>query len=202
VAWEYLSRDPLRDSQGQAAEGLKPLREPQGRVRFLAADEIARLLAACEPVPYLKPFAIVALNTGMRRNEILSLTRRTIDWTAKTAALSETVTKNGKSRVVFLNEAAFAALASLPTRIDGRLFPLGPNQISIAFKRAVDRAEIADFRLHDLRHCFASAHVMSGTPQRAIQSLLGHSDGRMTERYSHVNDEFLKAAIDRVAVTA
>jgi len=65
-----------------------------GRTRFLNLDEIDRLLAVCEPIPYLRAFATVALNTGMRRNEILSLTRKSIDWLNRTAALTET--KNGE----------------------------------------------------------------------------------------------------------
>ena len=77
VVWEYLSRNPFLDSQGGVLTGLKALREPTGRTRFLSLDEIDRLLAACEASEsvYLKPFAIVAMNTEMRRNEILSLTR-------------------------------------------------------------------------------------------------------------------------------
>ena len=85
VVWEYLSRNPFLDSQGGVLAGLKALREPGGRTRFLNLDEIDRLLASCEPVPYLKAFATVALNTGMRRNEILSLTRKSIDWQNRTA---------------------------------------------------------------------------------------------------------------------
>ena len=79
VAWEYLSRNPFLDNQGCLLEGLKPLREPAGRTRFLSIEEIERLLAACDfelsgailTKGYLRSFVIVALNTGMRRNEIL-----------------------------------------------------------------------------------------------------------------------------------
>ena len=87
--------------------GLKALREPGGRTRFLNLDEIGRLLAACDPIPYLRAFATVALNTGMRRNEILSLTRKSIDWQNRTAALTET--KNGEARQVYLNDVALEA---------------------------------------------------------------------------------------------
>ncbi|MGC2495046.1 tyrosine-type recombinase/integrase [Candidatus Binatus sp.] len=111
VVWEYLSRNPFLDSQGGVLAGLKALREPSGRTRFLNLDEIDRLLAACEPIPYLKAFATVALNTGMRRNEILSLTRKSIDWQNRTAALTET--KNGEARQVYLNDVALEALAEL-----------------------------------------------------------------------------------------
>lgn len=198
VVWEYLSRNPFLDSQGGVLAGLKALREPGGRTRFLNLDEIDRLLAACEPVPYLAAFATVALNTGMRRNEILSLTRKSIDWQNRTAALTET--KNGEARLVYLNDAAFEALKALPPRIDGRLFPLHSNQVSVAFMRAVRRAGIEDFRLHDCRHTFASYQAMAGIQARGLQTLLGHKDGRMTARYSHLSDAYLKAAVDGVVL--
>jgi integrase len=198
VVWEYLSRNPFLDSQGGLLSGLKALREPGGRTRFLNLDEIDRLLAACEPIPYLKAFATVALNTGMRRNEILSLTRKPIDWQNRTAALTET--KNGEARQVYLNDAALEALKALPPRIDGRLFPLHSNQVSVAFMRAVRRAGVEDFRLHDCRHTFASYQAMAGIQARGLQTLLGHRDGRMTARYSHLSDAYLKAAVDGVVL--
>jgi integrase len=198
VVWEYLSRNPFLDSQGGVLAGLKALREPGGRTRFLNLDEIDLLLASCEPIPYLKAFAAVALNTGMRRNEILSLTRKSIDWQNRTAALTET--KNGEPRQVYLNDAALEALKALPPRIDGRLFPLHGNQVSIAFMRAVRRAGIEDFRLHDCRHTFASYQAMAGIQARGLQTLLGHRDGRMTARYSHLSDAYLKAAVDGVVL--
>ncbi len=198
VVWEYLSRNPFLDLQGGVLSGLKALREPGGRTRFLNLDEIDSLLAGCEPIPYLKAFATVALNTGMRRNEILSLTRKSIDWQNRTAALTET--KNGEARQIYLNDAALEALKALPPRIDGRLFPLRANQVSIAFMRAVRRAGIEDFRLHDCRHTFASYQAMAGIQARGLQTLLGHRDGRMTARYSHLSDAYLKAAVDGVVL--
>ena len=200
VVWEYLSRNPFLDSQGGLLAGLKALREPTGRTRFLSLDEIDRLLAACEASEsvYLKPLAIVAMNTGMRRNEILSLKRKSIDWQNRTAALTET--KNGEARHVHLNDAALEALKALPPRIDGRLFPLGPNQTTMLFVRAAKRAGLEDCRLHDLRHTFASYQAMSGVAGRGLQVLLGHKDARMTMRYSHLSDAYLKAAVDGVVL--
>jgi integrase len=196
VEWEVLTRNPLLDDQGKPLAGVKALKEPSGRTRFLDRDEIERLLVACAPLPYLKAFALLALNTGMRRNEILGLRRSSIDLTNRLATLE--ITKNGEKRHVYLNDAAFNALESLPTRLDGRLFPFNPNQISVAFKRAVRRACIEDFRLHDLRHTFASHQAMAGTQGRGLQELLGHKDGRMTTRYSHLSDSYLRAAVDAV----
>jgi integrase len=172
LAWEYLSINPI--------EGLKPLREPSGRTRFLSVEEITGLLEACDAAKsaYLKPFTIVAMNTGMRRNEILSLTRKSVDWANRLAKLADT--KNGETRHVYLNEAAFDAMKSLPTQVDERLFPFGPNQVTMLFVRAAKRAKLEDLRLHDLRHTFASYQAMSGVAGRGLQALLGHKDARMT----------------------
>jgi integrase len=135
----------------------------------------------------------------MRRNEILGLTRRAIDWQNRMVTLE--ATKNGEARHVYLNETAFEALRSLPARIDtDRLFPFEPNQVSMAFRRAAKRARIEDFRLHDARHTFASYQAMSGVQGRGLQALLGHKDGRMTMRYSHLSDAYPRAAINKVSL--
>lgn len=197
VLWEYLGRNQV--------ESVKPLKEPAGRTRFLSAEEIEHLLDACTfeearselARGYLRPFALVALNTGMRRNEILYLTRRDVDWTNRLVRLG--ASKNGEGRHIYLNETAFNALKLLPVRIESdRLFPFGPWQITMAFRRATKRAGIEDFRLHDMRHTFASYQAMSGVQARGLQALLGHKDARMTMRYSHLTDAYLKAAVERV----
>ena len=192
----YLKHYPLAN--------WKPLQEPSGRTRFLDEDEIERLLKACEESrsAYLTPFVLVALNTGCRRGEILSLTRTSIDWKRRTAKL--TATKNGEDRVVDLNDIAFEALNGLPVRIDGRLFPFADDAaVSRAFRRAIERAGIKDFKLHDLRHTFASHQVMvAGTTGRGLQALLGHKDARMTQRYSHLSQQYLRDAVNRVQLGA
>jgi integrase len=118
------------------------------------------------------------------------------NWDNRLATL--TLTKNGEARHVPLNSIALEALRSLPARLDVRLFPFGPDAATMAFVRAVRCAGIEDFRLHDLRHTFASYQAMAGTQGRGLQSLLGHKDGRMTARHSHLNDAYLRTAVDGV----
>lgn len=197
VDWEYL-----RDN---SAGKVKALRESPGRTRFLSPDEIAKLLEACgaSRSPYLRPFVLVALNTGMRRNEILGVTSRSIDWQNRIVTLL--VTKNGQSRHVHLNGPAFESLRSLAakgetdTAVSHRLFPFkDEHSLGRAFRRAAKKAGIDDFRLHDLRHTFASYQAMAGIQSRGLQALLGHKDGRMTMRYSHIADNYLRSAVERV----
>jgi len=190
VKWEYLTISRLTE--------LKPLKEPDGRNRWATVDEISRLLVACESAPLLKAFVLIALNTGMRLSEILGLDRRAVDWQGHFVTLSKT--KNGEARVVYLNDVAYGALATLPVPLadDAPLFPFTANQVSKAFARAVKRAGLFDFRLHDCRHTFASHQAMSGLQGRSLMELLGHKDARMTVRYSHLSREHLRAAVNAV----
>ena len=194
VKWEFLGRSPLLDPHGRPLITMP--KAPPGRIRFLSREEIDRLLAACTHLPYLRAFVLVALNTGCRRNEILTLTRTSVDWQARIATLSRT--KNGEARRVYLNDVAFEALRSLPVPLDGRLFPQDPHAVRAAFLRAVRRAKIENFRLHDLRHTFCSYQAMSGVAPRGLQELMGHKDPRMTACYSHLSDAYLRAAVDNV----
>jgi integrase len=201
VLWEYLTLNPVAN--------IKAQREPDGRTRYLSLEEIESLLACCPPKGarpglvsiYLKPFVMVALNTGMRRGEILSLTRRSVDWQNRAVKLGQT--KNGESRHVYLNDEALQALRGLPTRIDTELlFPIDKWQLGKAFRKACAEAKIEDFRVHDCRHTFASYQAMAGVQGRTLQALLGHKDMRMTGRYSHLSDAHLRAAVNALAFGA
>jgi integrase len=125
------------------------------------------------------------------------VSRKSIDLQNEIATLTDT--KNGETRHVRLNDTALDAIRSLPARLDGRLFPFkDAHSISRSFRRAVERAQIENFRLHDLRHCFASYLAMAGVQGRALQELLGHNDARMTARYSHLSNNYLRAAVNSV----
>jgi integrase len=197
VLWEYLTLNPLVN--------LKAQKEPDGRTRYLSLEEIENLLACCPPKGtrpglskvYLKPFVLVALNTGMRRGEILSLTRRSVDWQNRAVKLEQT--KNGEARHVYLNDEAYQTLRGLPTPIDSEfLFPIDQWQLGKAFRRACAQAKLEDFRIHDCRHTFASYQAMAGVQGRTLQALLGHKDMRMTGRYSHLSDAHLRTAVNAI----
>jgi integrase len=201
VSWEQLSRNPLLDAQGKLRPGLSIMTTP-GRVRFLTADETGALLEGCSTRPLLREFVLLALNTGCRRNELLSLTRKTVDWQNKTIMLLET--KNGEPKTLPLNDVAFATLKGLPTPLtaDGKLFPFKPLWLSVTFKRVAAKAGLEDFHLHDLRHCFATSHAIAGTSMKGLQSLLGHKTASMTQRYAHYSDEALRAAAQNISIGA
>ena len=171
---------------------------PPGRVRYLELEEIPVLLEACPA--WLKPIVIIGMHTGLRRSEIITLRRSDID--KKNRLLVITQTKNNELKAVPMNETVWKAIKGLPNRLDtpylfaepdGR--PVTPNKVSMAFRRARKRAGLDDFRLHDLRHHFASYLTMNGHNSKTVQDLLGHKVAAMTARYSHLSPEHLKAAV-------
>lgn len=189
VEWQLLERHPLT--------GVKALQEPPGRVRFLAPEEIAALLSACDP--HLRPIVVCALNTGMRRDENLGLTWDQVDMRQR--FIRVTHTKSGKARAIPINDGLLEELRRLPRGVGAAYIfvnaETGTRYVDIkkAFTAAVGRAGLSDFRFHDLRHCFGT-YVQAGTGDlRVTQALLGHADIRMTVRYSHVSDGRLRDAV-------
>lgn len=178
--------------------GIKPLKTPPGRIRYLELEQIPRLMKACPT--WLRPIVLIDMNTGMRRGEILGLQKHNIDKKNRLIIIEKT--KNNERKTIPMNNTVFGVMNSLVPRIDTLyLFadekgqPLSPNKVSMAFKRASRKAEIRDFCLHDLRHHFASYLTMSGQNQRVVQELLGHKDPKMTMRYSHLSQKHLREAV-------
>ena len=191
----YLKNYPLQN--------WKPQQESSGQTRFLDQDEISALLIACRKsrCRNLEPFVRLALNTGLRRGEILALTRKDVDWNSHTATITHS--KNGEVGHVPLNSEAMAALRALPIRLDGKFFDYAePDTISAAFRLAAAHTGIEGASVHTLRHTFASWHAMSGAQQRSLQGLLRHKSAKMTARYAHLSDAHLRAAVDAVNLGA
>jgi len=188
------------------ASGLY-LKIPEGRLRWLTPDEARQLLQAARAsrAPHLHDFILLAINTGMRRNEILRLQVRKIDLTTKKIHLEGEETKSGRRRVIPLNDTAISAIRSRMAwnHSNGiaspRLFVQGNGrpveQINTAFTNAVNLAGIEDFRIHDLRHTFASWLVQAGVPLPEVRDLLGHSSIKQTERYAHLAPGLLHKAV-------
>ncbi len=174
----------------------KPL-SPQGRNRVLSKLERAELLLAVKPQgrrsPWLEPVVIFALETGMRRSEILSLRWKDIDFTKRLASLE--MTKNGERRVVPLSSIAIANIDRLPRSIDGKIFPISAYALAACFNRAIKRAGIEDFRFHDLRHT-AITQLAEKLPNLIeLAAVTGHKSLKMLQRYYHPNPEDLAIKI-------
>ncbi len=179
---------------------IKLFKVDNKRVRYLLPEEEKMLLNEC-PEP-LKSIVIIALNTGMRKGEILSLKWQDIDIKEKFITLTDT--KNREKRYVPINETVIDTLIRLDKNPNSEyLFPginnsshIDESYISHKFKGIVNKLGIKDFRFHDLRHCFASKLVMRGIPLNTVQELLGHKDYKMTQRYSHLSPDHKKYAVE------
>ena len=167
---------------------------PRGRDRRLdprpdenGQTEEDRLLAACKASKsrWLEPIVRLAMETAMRRGEILGLRWNHIDMIHATAHLPDT--KNGEARTVPLSPAALAVLAELPQSIDGGVFPIGDSGFVHTFQRAAEKAGLEDFHFHDLRHEATSRFFERGDlDMMQIASITGHKSLSMLKRYTHL----------------
>lgn len=183
--WQWLDDSPMRRVS-------KP-KEPRGRERFLSEHERDALLAACKSssMPWLYPVVVLALSTGMRRGEILTLRWRQIDLERNRILLFET--KNGTSRAVPLRGRAHELLSGLARapHLDSQLLfpgndPAKPFALDNHWRAAVQAARLENFRFHDLRHSAASYLAMNGASTIEIAAILGHKTLQMVQRYSHL----------------
>lgn len=186
----------------------RKLKEAEGRTRWLSMEEAGKLLDAArsnERAPYLADFLTLALNTGMRRGEMLGLEWRRVDLQRRVISLEAEHTKTGKFRSVPLNDTARAALINR-ARFRAERCPGSPwvfanaageriTCIKRSFATACRVAGVEDFRIHDLRHTCAAWLVTAGVPLPEVRDLLGHSTVQMTERYAHLSPDNLRAAV-------
>lgn len=171
------------------------------RTRSLSDDELRRLLDACRDSesPYLLEAVTLALTTGARQQEVMGLNWRDLDFSAKTVTFRET--KNGEVRTVALADLAAGLLR--PRMGLGLVFPSPtdprrPVGVRSAWETALRRAEIDDFRWHDLRHSAASVLASSGASLLEIGAVLGHKTASSTKRYSHLAKERIAQASARL----
>ena len=164
---------------------------PPPRSRRLERDEWERFeKAASEGLsPYILPFARFALETAMRRGEIIGLTWKHIHWGRRIAHLP--ITKNGSSRDVPLSEAALLILREQQAQKLASPFPYHFAAIRHAWDKACDRAEIEGLHFHDLRHEAISRLFERGLSIPEVGLISGHKDFRMLARYTHLRADDL-----------
>ncbi|WP_347251496.1 site-specific integrase [Legionella sp.] len=195
--WGWVQENPLQKVS-------KPS-EPRGRVRFLSDDERARLLAECRrsESQFLYLAVVLALSTGARRMEILGLHWKDVDLQRAIITLHET--KNGERRVLPLTGHA---LELMKQHVKIRhlhcdlVFPgknlKSPIDLRTPFENALKRAEISDFRWHDLRHSCASYLAMNGASLAEIAEILGHKTLQMVKRYAHLSEAHTSKVVARM----
>jgi len=186
--WNLIPENPAKTLT------LKSLRIklPPGRVRYLHPDELLTLLEACPE--WLRPIVMLGVATGLRRGSILQLRWPQYDERRRMLIIEKT--KNGERVIVHLNEIGLLGLLMAAAHFGrgqiGKVFlDVTEDMVSMAFRRAREKAGIEDFKFHDLRHTNASWLRMTGADIHTIAIMLGHKDIRMSMRYSHLSDDFL-----------
>lgn len=192
VEWDLLRSNP--------AKGIKKLREPGGHERFLAHEEQRKLIEACQE-PF-QSLVFVALRTGMRRGELLSLRGRDVD--LRRSLITLPMTKKGTPRHLHLLPQVRDILSTLIRRrpdqqerifVNSKGRPYSPWGVKANFQRAVRRSGLPKTRFHDLRHTFASDALAAGVSLAVLRDFLGHSTVKTTERYAHLADEQIRSAV-------
>ena len=161
------------------------------------------LLAACAKSKNkaLRSIVVIALESGLRRAEVLGLTWDRVDLSRGVIRLERT--KSGKRREVPMRQVVYNTLAGLPGPREGRVFKT--RSIRTAFENAAEAAGLDDFHFHDTRHHFASWFMMREGSLQELKEILGHADITMTLRYAHLSPAHLRSAMirtERQAVSA
>ncbi|KTD41854.1 tyrosine-type recombinase/integrase [Legionella parisiensis] len=195
--WGWVQENPLQKVSKSS--------EPRGRVRFLSDEERSRLLEECKKSDsqYLYMAVVIALSTGGRRMEILGLSWKNVDFNRSIITLHET--KNGERRVLPLTGHALELMkqhAKVRHVNCDLVFPgknlKTPIDLRTPFENALKRAEITDFRWHDLRHSCASYLAMNGASLAEIAEILGHKTLQMVKRYAHLSDAHTSKVVARM----
>jgi integrase len=229
VEWGVLSAMPLGKIKRKAED-------ENAVVRYLSDDEEGRLRAALiardtarrtaresantwrrergyEEWPehgkysdHLTPLVLLAMNTGLRRGELLQLHWRDVDLQRRILTVRGEGAKTGQTRHVPLNTEAVQVLTAWKPMLCESTWCVFVGADSstpiVVIKKAwgtvLKAAKITAFRFHDLRHTFASKLVMAGVDLNTVRELLGHKSIAMTLRYAHLAPAHKAAAVEAI----
>lgn len=193
ISNNLIKENPLKE--------IKKLKQNNHKIRFLTKEEEKALFEVFnenKSYHYFIPIVICALQTGMRKGEILNLTWNNIDFENKFIELLQT--KSGKARKIPISTKLMKELTKIKeTKISEYVFanPYTKTKyqfIHKGFDEAVRKANITNFRFHDLRHTAATRMTEMGIDLAVVQEILGHCDVKTTMRYAHpVPERKLKA---------
>jgi integrase len=193
VEWNLLDRNPFEKFKQSI------LLKKNRRERFLTEDELNRVFSN-SPKP-LQDIVAIAVYTGLRKSDILSLKWSDFKLGEKMFFYVEKK-KGGKQGVKFMNDDLIEILMGIPRGKSEYLFPgeKGGYQKDFGktWRRALRVSGIKDFKFHDLRHTSESHFAMRGVSLQAGQKHLGHSSPAMTERYTHLSEQFVRSEIQKL----
>ncbi len=189
---------------------VKRFREDNERNRYLSDDEEARLLSMLVGHrASLRPVVVLAIHTGMRRGELLSLRWANVDFGRGLIHVMNShreQTKSGHSRSIPMNRIAREQLLSLYRETGdteyafvNRTTGKPRTDVKTGFRSACKDAGLEDFRFHDLRHTAATRLGDAGVATRSIMAILGHRCIQTSARYTHATDDGLRRAVETLA---
>lgn len=220
IEWGFLD--------SHALDNVKIPKIDNKRVRYLSVSEEASLLNALRVrdtrlkrqyaekygkraerdvsqryMDYLEPLVILAMNTGMRKSEMLTLKWSHVNMEDRHLTIRSENAKSRKKRTIPLNKTAYNMLVIWHEQNPDTELVFESNDRPIStyqyqWEMLLKEAGVQDFRFHDLRHHFASKLVMKEADLNVVRELLGHADLKMTLRYAHLAPEHKAAAVDLI----
>ena len=176
--WEWIDRAPR----------IKLYREAKRRIRWITPKQVQTLLR--ELPEHQVDVVLFALATGLRQSNVINLEWSQVDMPRQVAWIHADQAKGGRDIHVSLNSAAMSVLERQLGKHPGRVFTYRGKPIAWAntkaWRSALVRAGIEDFRWHDLRHTWASWHVQNGTPLYVVQEMGAWESEGMVRRYAHL----------------
>lgn len=177
--WEWIDKIPK----------IRLFPEPKRRVRWLSPDQVKMLLK--ELPSHQQDLVIFALSTGLRQSNVTNLEWSQVDLERKSAWIHPDQAKARKAIHVPLNSIALAVLFRQIGKHSSRVFTYKGRPIAwantSAWRNALKRAGIDNFRWHDLRHTWASWLAQQGAPMNVLQELGGWESEEMVRRYAHLS---------------
>ena len=187
VEWKYVVRNPLA--------GAKELSQGKRKPAFLDRPEIPQFLKSIKDID-LRRYAAGLISTGRRRAELLAIEWPDVD--LKRSQYFIRKEKNQLSRWYPINKMFGSVLLAIGLKKEGRVFDRWrhPDTVSHYIKKALKSAGFGHLTLHSLRHTYASLQAMQGRDLKTIQELLGHTEIKTTQIYTHLTDHHLAEAAE------
>ncbi len=212
VEWEFIDSHNL--------SSVKLIKQDNTRIRYLSKEEEERLLEGIQArnqsvreshktkahikfVDFFEPLVITAMNTGMRKGELLTLKWEHVSFPNRYLTIRSENAKSKKTRTIPLNDTVLNLFESWRAQNPDADYVFISNNQPVEFfqypwQSLLKEAAIENFRFHDLRHHFASKLVMAGVDLNIVRELLGHADLKMTLRYAHLAPEHKAAAVNLI----